>query len=379
MKYKILSLIVVLCLPVLSQAQNTYTLRGSIAEDGSFKRAYLTYRLLDDKRPYFDSCDVRDGKFEFSYNLAYTVPATIAMAHLDREERILSVDRLSFYLDPSDIFVVSTGLLSDSRIENSPTSTLSKEYSKLESEFKEEGARLQQTYERAGPVQREVRQFKDSLDNWHADIQRRYNEMSLRFISEHPDNILGVYMLLSEIKIRPSNDDVEPVFNSLSDSIRNTPPGKYLASVINENRTLPIGADAPEVQSVDSVGRIIKLSDFRGKYVLLNFWSPDCNHCLREIKNLKKVYEMYGKKDFEILNVAIEYEDKRDKWLEVVVEAKMSWTNVSDLNGWQSLIAKHFKTYAVPYNYLIDPRGIIIAKELYGEELAMKLKHIFNR
>lgn len=363
-----------IALSAQNRESKEYTLSGKINSDNAPQQVYLSYRRVDSKTAQLDSCLIKDGMFCFKDTLPYTLPATITTTR----NLQTATDRFDFYLDPANQSITSDGSLRDARIEGSPTTTLYQTYLSLQSAFEKEGERLQQTYQQAKPARQTNKQFKDSLNRWAYDIQQRYDDMSIGFISQHPNNLLGVYMLLSEISTRPANERIEPAFLSLSDSIRQTIPGKKLAALIEKNRTLPIGQPAPDFTLNDQDGHTVRLSDFRGKHVLLNFWSPECDNCLKEMQQLKEIHRTFGHQDFVILNIAVISKELRDKWLETIAREELEWTNLTDLQGWTSPVTRQYKVHVTPFNYLIDPNGNILAPELYGASLMLTLNRIFQ-
>lgn len=377
MRILIVILLSSFCIYTRAQKGGSYTIQGYISTKYEANKVYLTYSLLNNKTSYIDSCNINDGEFLFVGTLPYTIPATLSFVK-QKDNNISYIERLNFHLDPQDI-TINYKYSSDSiLISGSPTTSLFAEYLSRQQALQSEGLKLQSTYQKASPDQILNKQFKDSLDCWYKDLQERYDDMSLQFISEHPQSIIGVYMLISAIKTRPSNPNIETAFNSLSDSIQNSPPGKVLSDIIDKNRPLPIGFGAPNFTCNNQHGEEFRLSDIRGKYILLNFWAPDCNHCISEIQNLKKLYKTYGADKFEIVNVAIEYEDRLREWLDIITKENLDWINISDLNGWQSQVVKLYRVNAVPYNYLIDINGKIIAKDLHGAKLFNTFQFIFE-
>lgn len=359
-----------------AQTNNSYSIEGHINPKYKASKVYLTYSLLDSNTLYLDSCDISNGKFSFSDTLSYTIPASLSFVTSDKN--VVPIGGVNFHLDPRNITIDYRNSSDDILISGSPTTDLFSEYLSLQSSLQDEGRQLQQTYQNASPQQKADKQFKDSLDRWYKDIQNRYDEMSLNFISRHPQSVLSVYMLLSAIKTRPSDPNIKPIFDQLSDSIKSSIPGKVLLSIINHNRTLPIGIKAPDFTCSNQHGEIFRLSDIRNKYILLTFWSPDCSHCLNEMQNLKRLYEIYGAKQFEIVNVAIEYKDRMDEWLKIIKCEDLEWINVSDLDGWLSQVVKLYKVNFIPYNYLIDTNGKIIAKDIHNGELFNALEFVFE-
>ena len=142
-------------------------------------------------------------------------------------------------------------------------------------------------------------------------------------------------------------------------------------------KRLSTGAIAPDFIQPDMLGSSVKLSSFRGKYVLLDFWASWCLPCRRENPNLVNLYHRYSNKNFTIISVSIDW-DKQD-WLQAITKDNMTWINVSELKGSKgSLVTKMYGVMSIPDNYLIDPYGKIIGKRLLGDELNMRLENLLK-
>lgn len=138
-----------------------------------------------------------------------------------------------------------------------------------------------------------------------------------------------------------------------------------------------IGVAAMDFTQNNTAGKAVKLSDYRGKYVLLDFWASWCGPCRAENPNVLDNYEKYHSKGLEILAVSLD--DKKDAWLKAIKDDGLEWAHVSDLKGWKNVVAKAYNINAVPSNFLIDKDGKIVAKDLRGEELSQKLAEIFGK
>lgn len=136
------------------------------------------------------------------------------------------------------------------------------------------------------------------------------------------------------------------------------------------------GAMAPEIDLPSPDGKNIKLSDLRGKVVLIDFWASWCGPCRRENPNVVRVYEKYKSKGFEILSVSLDRDKSR--WLQAIEQDDMEWLHVSDLKFWQSVAAKTYGVSSIPYTVLVDREGKIIASRLRGAALENKLAEIFG-
>jgi len=137
-----------------------------------------------------------------------------------------------------------------------------------------------------------------------------------------------------------------------------------------------INRQAPELSLPDINGNEIKLSSFRGKYVLVDFWASWCAPCRRENPNVVSAYNKYKNKNFTILGVSLD--SQKDDWVDAVQADKLSWTQVSDLKEWKSAAVTTFDFNGIPFNVLIDPDGKIIAQSLRGDELDKKLAEVLQ-
>lgn len=144
------------------------------------------------------------------------------------------------------------------------------------------------------------------------------------------------------------------------------------------NGVLVAGMAAPDVQMKDRNGNVRKLSDLRGKVVLLDFWASWCRPCRMENPNVVRLYHKYHADGFEVFSVSLD--NNRDAWLKAIQDDGLVWENhVSDLKGWTSSGGKLYGVASIPATVLIAPDGTIIARNLRGPDLEAKLKEIFGK
>lgn len=136
-----------------------------------------------------------------------------------------------------------------------------------------------------------------------------------------------------------------------------------------------IGDTVPDIALPNPKGDTVLLSSLKGKYVLLDFWGSWCRPCRLEHPNLTKAYWRYRKRGFDVYQVALEH--TAEDWKNTIREDKLYWkTQVSELRYMDSKVARQFQIKSIPANFLLDPKGRIVAKNLYGEELLQKLEEL---
>ena len=152
----------------------------------------------------------------------------------------------------------------------------------------------------------------------------------------------------------------------LTEAANNNQPKQYALT----------GKPAPNLTMQDVNGKTVSISDFKGKYLLVDFWASWCGPCRQENPNVVAAFNKYKNKNFTILGVSLD--DDKQAWKDAISKDGLAWNHMSDLKQWDSQAVKAYGFDGIPFNVLIDPNGNIIASSLRGTDLETKLAQVLQ-
>lgn len=369
------SFFVILLALVLQQAvaQEGYRINGKLSTNELPVTIFLRYN----KTGTFvkDSVISKDGTFQFKGSVKYPVNAVLSAKYPNEAApSIMNMpDEHAFYLENTNVTVSATGKITAATVNGG----------KAQSEYLELKRRLQPMEQRMAPLSAQMRKYfqenneeaRKALFPQLAAIRKEMTSTEEAFIKDHPDS----YVSLNMVNMRGSVIDpaaFEPLFNQLSNKMKETPVGKELSRRLAIAKKTDVGQSFIDFALNDTEGKTITLGAQKGKYVLLDFWASWCGPCRAENPHVLKAYHRFKEKNFDV--VAVSLDDKKDAWLKAIREDGMPWIHLSDLKGFESAVAKEYGIRAIPQNFLLDPEGRIVAKNLRGEALEKKLEEILN-
>lgn len=368
---KLTSLVLASLLLISTAFAQKVTIEGTVTNAGDGTTAYLS-RVEGNQLIMVDSMKVdKKGRLLFTSNISKPTLHLLKFKGMDNIAAHLMVD-------PGDKISIETELVG-----NGSFIHLSKA----------SGSRNITVYQ----------QFNDILYQNMAELNALNNEMSQPTISgSHKQELSAQFqqrvasqnnsiaklltdnsdVLICAFLVTYFDEDAEKYLN-LFETVHNGLKGKYpdnqfVQYLENKLRsTLGPGRMAPEIEMKDPNGKTRKLSDLRGKVVMIDFWASWCSPCRMENPNVVKLYKKYHDKGFDIYSVSLDR--THDAWVRAIQQDGLEWENhVSDLKGWTSSGGASYGIKSVPSTVLVDRDGRIIARNLRGQELANKLKEIFG-
>lgn len=338
--------------------KSSYTVHGDIA---GLKTPYI-YLSVGGKR---DSASVKEGKFSYKGTttgpelMYFTDQATFGESVYVENTPVVIKGKLSASKD----FVVTGGKtqqeLNVLREMEKPVTL------KLQSLYKE--------YDLAekGKDSAAIKRIEAQLDR----LDKEKDQLTKAFVTSHPKS----YVSIDQIKNMGYSSDyleLEKLFQSLSPALRASTSGKKLETTLAVLKRGGNGQKMIDFTQNDLSGKPVSFSSMKGKYVLVDFWASWCGPCRAENPNVVKAYQKYSPKGFTVLGVSLD--DNAEKWKKAVADDKLDWTQVSDLKGWKNEVSTYYGLQGIPANYLVDPNGVIIARNLRGADLERKLEELLK-
>jgi peroxiredoxin len=365
-------LLIAALLPLSVMAQSGYTITGKMPGLTVPAKAYLV-TLQNGAWKEKDSVAIINGKFQFKGIVNEPQQAILAVKRTSVAESRNQGDQVGFFLENSNIAFTATDSITKSKVTGSVADRESHELEALVRPLTNNIIRLNNKFSKyskaSASLSAEERKIaSDSVANWVTEIRN----IKLNFVETHLNSFMGLYTYSYSIlgsKFNPA--DVEPLFHKLSLKLQSSELGKRTAEKIAIAKRGQAGIKVTDFTQNDVNGKPFTLSSLRGKYVLVDFWASWCAPCRAENPNVRKAYQALKDKNFEIVSVSLDA--GKSQWVDAINKDGMPWIHVSDLKGWKNEVAVLYGVNSVPQNFLINPEGVVVARDLRGDDLTTKL------
>jgi peroxiredoxin len=323
-----------------------------------------------------DSSAIKGGSFSFSVHVDEPTLTYITV----RYKRTQAVggsryEKMPLFIEPGEAKIAIRDSLRTAQVSGSKSHRAFVSFTDLQKEYTEKSRRCYDQYllfrkadDKDG--MKKMEQQMDAID--HAMKE----EVFFPYLKKHSNSPIAVYVLREYAGYDIDPDKIEPLLVSLPASSQQWPSALELKKSIEIARKTRVGVFVMDFTQADASGHVVSLSSFKGKYVLIDFWASWCGPCRKENPNIAAAYQQFHDKGLEIIGVSLD--SKREAWLKAIQKDQLTWTQASDLKGWDNEVAKQFGVRAIPFNLLIDPAGKIIARNLMEEALASTLNNLFK-
>ncbi len=364
-------------LPAFVFAQDSqYTVQGSVGKFNAPAKMYMEYRK--DGKAVTDSVVMKDGKFSFSGSAGAT-PMNAYLVFNQKGTGANGIrDYKSIYLEKGTITVSSTDTLANAKVAGTKTNLENAKYEEATKPINDAYAALSAKQKAASPEEQKSEAFQKESNKAEKLIDAQSSQIDKKFIQDNPDSYISLNVL-ENFAYSADYVDIAPLYNNLTPAIKESKGGKEFGERLPKLKAVAMGAIAPEFAEADTAGKMVSLSSFRGKYVLIDFWASWCGPCRHENPNVVKAFNHYKGQKFTIVGVSLDRPTGRDKWLAAIHKDGLAWTQLSDLKFWDSKAAGLYAVRGIPQNFLLDPNGKIVGKNLRGDDLEAKLEEIFGK
>lgn len=374
--------------PLSAQTKKNYIINGSFKNKAAIpSKVYLRYDSFKDKPA--DSTSVENGKYTFKGSIDASIIVNLSLnAKLDPKN---PKDNLTLMLDNGVLNVVTDDLISTSSVSGTGTKA-NDEFHELTSFTTKESAEIKRITESEAYKTDEA--LKESVKTRSMDLLSGGLIHVYNYVKKNPTSAISPYfaytLIVSGYMSSAAMDTLNRAFPT---TLRTSILGKGIDNVFAQRKEaqlqaaakqkalddfIPLGSNAIEFTQNDVNDRPVSLSSFRGKYVLVDFWASWCAPCRAENPAVVKAFNTYKDKGFTVLGVSLDSKKNRQAWIDAIAKDGLNWTQVSDLKFFDNEAAVLYGVKSIPQNFLIDPNGIIVAKNLRGTALEEKLAAIFK-
>jgi peroxiredoxin len=371
-KYTIFCLILMVCPLMIIAQQASFIINGTVSGLQVNTLYFTESSFFNNVKPKVQKLLISDGKFSVKGAFTEPVPVFLSTEPDYKKDPAMATQ---FILDQGEISVRIKGGLNDVVITGSMAQDDMQRLSLGQEPF----------FEKLNQIGKEAElksQSGISPDSIAAQYRIPFQNVNKglvtyqrSFVKENPKAFPSLLLIPSIAGSTFNFFEADSLLSSLSSVIQNSSTARLVKDYIDSEKKTSVGAIAPEFALSDTSGKAIPLSTLKGKYVLLDFWAAWCGPCRQENPNVVNAYQQFKDKGFTVFGVSLDRDKK--SWLAAIRKDNLNWQHVSDLKYWSSEAAALYRVSSIPRNFLLDPDGRIIGRDLRGPDLLDKLNQIF--
>lgn len=359
--------------PLMLRAQTT-TIQGTVSNADQRDQVFIGYGDGG-----IDSATIQANGFKLAPSISGHTKFSVMVG--PNRAQAMRAPRLSVYAEPGDIVEIQAdkNRFADGKVTGGKTQQSYAAYLQLLAPINSEIAESRKYWAELSAEDKKKEENVDAYRAKQRTLSESLNTAHRQFAERNPASVVSIEAIKALAGYDPDPVVVEPLFHSLSAAVQHGTLGKAYQQEIEKMKTTAVGAVAPQFSQADTLGKQVALSSFRGKYVLLDFWASWCGPCRVENPHVVSAFHQYKDKNFTVLGVSLDNEGARDAWMKAIHDDKLQdWTQLSDLKGWQNAASQLYGVRGIPANFLIDPNGVIVAKNLRGKALEEKLSELLD-
>jgi peroxiredoxin len=347
--------------------KDEFTINGKVKGKTSGK-IYLSAFIAKGTR---DSVVIQNGSFHFTGKVDEPTPYILSL-----ESNYVNKPLLMFFAETGAMKIaIKADDIRNGKVKGSQSQ---KEYSVYQTTIKPYNDQISKLADRRKKLSKDDKIIMDSITAAWDAIATKKRDAEKEFIKANPQSAVSAWVITRSFIFQPDLELLESLYNRLSPAVQATSYGNAVNERLEKEKFVAVGKPAPEFSQADTLGKMVALKEFRGKYVLVDFWASWCVPCRAENPNVVKAFNANKDKNFTILGVSLDQPGKKQAWLDAIHKDELTWTHVSDLKFWDNEVARLYGINSVPSNFLIDPSGKIVARNLAGKELSEKLNELLK-